>query len=207
LPRISCANHKINLVVKSAIRKHKTIAKHLRILNNFITKIRNTIELNKVFANQKCRLRLENSTRWGSGFLMLERIKKAYSKGLFNLDKQDLNLPVPISIINTYLKILKPIYLLNIHLQRDNSSIGEIIPAILNIINKLEIIKLTPKLSSSCNSLCELLREEIKTRFNYELNSEIYQVKFLFHFILDLIKYILTGCMHSTCIVFKILGK
>jgi hypothetical protein len=76
---------------------------------------------------------------------MLERIKKAYSKGLFNLDKQNLNLPVPISIINTYLKILKPIYLLNIHLQRDNSSIRKIIPAILNIINKLEIIKLTPK--------------------------------------------------------------
>jgi hypothetical protein len=72
----------------------------------------------------------------------------------------------------TYLKILKPIYLLNIHLQRDNSSIGEVIPAILNIINKLEIIKLTPKLSSSCNSLCELLREEIKTRFNYELNTK-----------------------------------
>ena len=93
MPRISCAIHKINLVVKSEIKKHKTIAKHLRILN-FITKIRNTIELNKVFANKKCRFRLENSTRWRSGFLMLERIKKAYSKGLLNLDKQDLNLPV-----------------------------------------------------------------------------------------------------------------
>jgi len=64
------------------------------------------------------------------------------------------------------------------HLQRDYSSIGEIIPAILNIINKLEIFKLTPQLSSSCNSLCELLREQIKPQFNYELNSEIYQVKF-----------------------------
>jgi hypothetical protein len=59
---------------------------------------------------------------------MLERIKKAYSKGLFNLHKQDLNLPVPISNFNTYLKILKPIYLLNIQLKIDNSSIGEIIP-------------------------------------------------------------------------------
>jgi hypothetical protein len=49
----------------------------------------------------------------------------------------------------TYLKILKPIYLLNIHLQRDYSSLGEIIPAILNFIIKLEIIKLTPKLSLS----------------------------------------------------------
>jgi hypothetical protein len=137
-------------------------------------------------------------------------LKGCPNLSLFKINKNDLESVIN-SIFNyfynTYLKILKPIYLLNIHLQRDNSSIGEIIPAILNIINKLEIIKLTPKLSSSCNSLCELLREEIKTRFNYELNSEIYQVKFLFHFILDLIKYILTGCMHSTCIVFKILGK
>jgi hypothetical protein len=73
---------------------------------------------------------------------------------LFKINKNDLESVIN-SIFNyfynTYLKILKPIYLLNIHLQRDNSSIGEVIPAILNIINKLEIIKLTPKLSSSCN--------------------------------------------------------
>jgi hypothetical protein len=30
--------------------------------------------------------------------------------------------------------------------------------------------------NSLCELLCELLRQEIKTRFNYELNSEIYQV-------------------------------
>ena len=66
---------------------------------------------------------------------------------LFKINKNDLESVIN-SIFNyfynTYLKILKPIYLLNIHLQRDNSSIGEVIPAILNIINKLEIIKLTP---------------------------------------------------------------
>jgi hypothetical protein len=46
--------------------------------------------------------------------------------------------------VNTYWLILKPYYLFNINLQRDNSSIAEIIPAILNIINKLEtILKIT----------------------------------------------------------------
>ena len=75
LPRISCANHKLNLAIKTAIREHKTIERHFRILNNFISKIKKTIHLNRLFANAKCRLRLENITRWGSGFLMLE-IKK-----------------------------------------------------------------------------------------------------------------------------------
>ena len=210
MPRISCANHKINLVVKSAIKNHKTVEKHLKILNNFIKRIRNTIELNKVFADHKCRLRLENSTRWGSGFLMLERIKKAFVKGLFNTENYDLYLPVPISIINTYLKILKPIYLLNVNLQRDNSSIGEIIPAVLNIINKLEDIQKVPNISTSCKNLCELLISEFKKRFNYELNSEIYQVIRLIIFkcfLFNIYIFLFKGCIHFTCFFFKILGK
>ena len=81
-------------------------------------------------------------------------LKGCPNLSLFKINKNDLESVIN-SIFNyfynTYLKILKPIYLLNIHLQRDNSSIGEIIPAILNIINKLEIIKFTPKLSWSCN--------------------------------------------------------
>ena len=106
---------------------------------------------------------------------MLERIKKDNTKNLFSNDL-GLNCPVPIAIINTYLRILKPLYLLNINLQRDNSSIGEIIPVVLNILNKLENIKMTPIMSTSCRNLCELLINELKRRFDYELNSEIYQV-------------------------------
>jgi hypothetical protein len=182
LPRISCANHKTNLAVKTAIKQHKIIPKHFRLLNIFISKIKKSIELNKVFANQKCRLRLENSTRWGSGFLMLEKIKIAYKKKLFDQENKDLNCPVPIALVNTYLLILKPCYLFNINLQRNNSSIAEIIPAILNIINKLETISKIPKLSSSCQQFCELLIAQFKKRFSYELDSEIYQViqKYLF---------------------------
>jgi hypothetical protein len=71
-------------------------------------------------------------------------------KNLFDQENKDLNCPVPIASVNTYLLVLKPCYFFNISLQRDNSSIAEIIPAILNIINKLKTISKIPKLSSSC---------------------------------------------------------
>ena len=77
---------------------------------------------------------------------MLERIKKAFVKGLFNTENFDLYLPVPISIMNTYLKFLNPIYLPNVNLQRENSSIAEIIQAVLNIINRLEVIQKVPNI-------------------------------------------------------------
>ena len=96
LPRICCANHKLNLAVKLAIREHKTIERHFRLLNNFISKIKRTIQPNRIFANAKCRLRLENITRWGSGFLMLETIRKADRLGLL---KHDLKSPVAMTII------------------------------------------------------------------------------------------------------------
>ena len=86
LPRICYANHKLNLAVKTAIREHKTIERHFRLLNNFISKIKRTIQSNRIFANAKCRLRLENITRWGSGFLMLETIRKADGLGLLKND-------------------------------------------------------------------------------------------------------------------------
>ena len=67
-------------------------------------------KLNKVFANAKCRLRLEKSTRMGSTFLMLERLKKAYTKDLIDSLVTADKLPVSIDFINSYLKILKPSY-------------------------------------------------------------------------------------------------
>ena len=83
---------------------------------------------------------------------MLERIKKDNTKNLFSNDL-GLNCPVPIAIINTYLRILKPLYLLNINLQRDDSSLGEIIPAVLNILNKLENIKINRLKFKKCSYL------------------------------------------------------
>ena len=65
LPRISYANHKINLAVRRSIKKTPLMLKDIRKLNIWISKIRKSVELTKVFANGKCRQRSDNETRWG----------------------------------------------------------------------------------------------------------------------------------------------
>lgn len=81
LPRISCASHKLNLAVRGAMVKHKVICEHLRLINKFISGIKRSYELGRVFKDLNCRLRLENVTRWGSAFLCLESIKRAHNNG------------------------------------------------------------------------------------------------------------------------------
>lgn len=75
LPRISCAAHKLNLVVRSAITRHKRICDDLHEINGYISKIRSSYNLSREFINAKCRLRLENATRWGSQYLCLEALE------------------------------------------------------------------------------------------------------------------------------------
>ena len=60
-------------------------------------------------------MRLENITRWGSGILMLETIRKANDLGILNENSDNLKSPVAISMIDDYLKILKPAYLFNLN--------------------------------------------------------------------------------------------
>ncbi len=110
LPRISCGNHKINLAVRSAIKKHKTLSNQMRKLNIWITKTRKSVELTKVFANAKCRQRLENETRWGSTFLMLEQIVKADKRGLLEEIKNEYPCPLSLPIIKNYLIIFSHTY-------------------------------------------------------------------------------------------------
>ena len=40
--------------------------------------------LPQAFQDKKCKLRVENLTRWSSSFLMLESVKRAYDKGIFD---------------------------------------------------------------------------------------------------------------------------
>jgi hypothetical protein len=107
---------------------------------------------------------------------MLERLKKANKKGVFDNIEVSNKLPVSIDFINSYLKILKSAYLVNVYFQRDSSTIAEVIPAVLKLINDWEAIIKKDNVSSSCKTFCKLLIEELKRRFDYELNSEIYQV-------------------------------
>lgn len=52
----------------------------LKELNHFITSIRTSYNLSREFEDAHCRLRCENSTRWGSQYLCLEVILKVRLK-------------------------------------------------------------------------------------------------------------------------------
>ena len=122
----------------------------------------------------KCRLRLENSTRWGSAFLVLEMVYKAYKRKAFENPNEELRLPVSIKTIIMYLKILKPAYSLNINFQSDRSSIADVIPKVSTVIHLWK--KQKSSFAIKGQEFCNLLIEEFETRFNYELNSKIYLI-------------------------------
>jgi hypothetical protein len=57
IPRIYCANHKLNLVVSHSIKQHKVLDNYITKLNSFISKIRKSVQLSRDFQELKCRLR------------------------------------------------------------------------------------------------------------------------------------------------------
>ena len=121
LPRISCACHKLNIAVRHALKQHGQIRRILATLNRCNAQIRKRIKLNAVFVNRKCRLRLENATRWSSAF------RSAFDKGAFDVDPE-LNCPIDRNVIECYFQVLKPVYLFSTSLQSNISSIADVIP-------------------------------------------------------------------------------
>ena len=80
------------------------------------------------------------------------------------------------TIIEDYLKVLKTAYLFNVHLQRNNASISEVVLYVLKIINTLQNISNNPDVFASIKNLCELLIKQLQKRFHYEINSDFYNV-------------------------------
>ena len=172
IPRISCSNHKLNLAVRNAMSQHGMICSDLKKLNSFISTIRCSYNLDRVFQNSKCRLRLENSTRWGSAFLSIETVIRASLRYAIQKDK----LPVSLTRIETYYLILQPSYNLNITFQSNECSIEDVVPSVLSCIETYEDMEETEK-AAYAKSLCRLLAKNIRDRFEFELNSDFYKVK------------------------------
>ena len=84
--------------------------------------------MSRVFRKKKCRLRLENLTRWSSSYLLLESVKRAYDKNAFSEDDPEKKCPVELDEIEVYLQILKPAYIFSISMQKNNSTIADLIP-------------------------------------------------------------------------------
>ena len=133
LPRFSCANHKLNLAVRHALSLHKPASDLINKLNACSSHIRRCIQKNREFRLSKCRLRLENLTRWSSAYLMLESIKRAYDKKMFD---SSADCPVGLDEVELYLQILKPVYLLSISFQNSHSSIADTFPSRIFFITR-----------------------------------------------------------------------
>ena len=125
IPRFCCACHKLNLAIRAAIDLHEPLKKILELLNKVNACIRRSIKLNQMFKDKKCRLRCENQTRWSSAFLLLESVKRAFDKGVFN---SQLECPVEYDQFEIYFIILKNSYETSLKWQQSSSTIGDVLP-------------------------------------------------------------------------------
>jgi len=131
LPRFSCAAHKMNIAVRKAILSHKPLSKMLGKLSKFAASVKHSINLSKIHLSNKCCLRCENATRWGSSFLMLWSYIKAYNSSAFEFE----SCPYTLEKIELYFQILKPVYRFNLFVQKTNSTICEVLPLLSTLIH------------------------------------------------------------------------
>ena len=134
LPRFSCAAHKMNIAVRRAITAHKPLSKILKKLSKFSAKIKHSINLSKVYLENKCCLRCENATRWSSSFLMLLSYVKAYHAGAFEVENRE-KCPYSLETIELYFQILQPVYVFSLFVQKSSVSICEMLQALILLIN------------------------------------------------------------------------
>ena len=174
IPRYSCACHKANLAVRHAISMHP-IGENLKLLNTSNNHIRKSVELNKVFFKNKARLRIENRTRWSSAYLLLESVKRAYDKQLFDDENDDLRCPLSLKTVETYLQILLPAYRFSISFQNNNTPISALIPSLNRIIYSWE----TMELDEEDERLTTLLIVCFRHKFKFEFESQVYKVYLL----------------------------
>ena len=127
-----------------------------------------------LFNLEKCKLRLENLTRWSPAYLMLLSVKKAYDKNMFNADNP---CSVSLETVEIYIQILQPAYILSLQLQLNHSTIADVIPSVKQLINTYIQMELPETKRELCNYLVTALRE----KFYYELNSETYKVIGIFN--------------------------
>ena len=100
---------------------------------------------------------------------MIESVKRAFDKGAFENENKCL---IDLETIETYHQILAPAYRVSLGFQKNSSSIADVIPNILQMIDIWKKFDLPPV----PNRLCKRLIACVKQKFNFELNSITYQV-------------------------------
>jgi hypothetical protein len=170
LPRHSCANHKLSVVMNSAFLKQGFILDILKTLTAANASIRKSICENRIFRNLKCRPRIYQKTRWCGAILLLLSNKRAFDKGAYD---EANSCPIAFEVIETYIQILRPAYFTTLGWEKNSSSIADVIPQVLFLIDYWTKIEINdPK----ARELCYFLIHYTKIKCNYELNSPVYQV-------------------------------
>ncbi|RNA13112.1 zinc finger BED domain-containing DAYSLEEPER-like [Brachionus plicatilis] len=170
VPRYSCAAHKINLAVRSSIKSVGAFVKILSKLSNYRCKYIRSSVLCYDFSAKKAKLRCENGTRWSSSYLMLVSFYLAFEKNAFNLG----NLcPISQNKIIDYLKILHPLYMLSLFCKMTDWHIGDLLPSLIVIIHATFN---TNQVRGNIKKLVDELINSFKRRFNFEIESKIYQL-------------------------------
>ena len=161
----------MSVTVNSAFIKHGLILEILRTLSSANTSVRKSICDNRIFRNLKCRPRIYQKTRWCGAILLLFSNKRAYDKGAYD----EVNTcPISLEVIETYIQILKPVYFTTLGWEKNSSSIADVIPQVLFLIEFWTKVEIK---DSKARELCYFLIHFAKIKFDYELNSPIYQVK------------------------------
>ncbi len=103
---------------------------------------------------------------------MLESVKRAYDKGAFDTENDELKCPADLKTVELYLQILRPCYFASIYWQTNHSSIADTVPCVLQLIHEYQMMDVP----SSYQKLCKGLVKCIKQKFDYELKSNEYLV-------------------------------
>jgi hypothetical protein len=164
--------------VRAAMLKHGKICNDLKNLNAYIVKVKKSIQINKIFTRIHCRLRLDKKVRWGSGFTVLILVRKAFERNAIAsvYREHQLKCPLSLKIVNDYIEVLKPAYKFNIRMQSNTATISDVIPYLLKMFCYWNKQIKSDTVTASCKKLCRLLIKDFKDRFDYELNSILYQV-------------------------------
>lgn len=135
------------------------------------TSIRACIKENKIFRNLKCRPCIYQKTRWLGGQNLLFSAKKAYERGAFN---GDIKCPIKLDVIEMYIQVLMPAYLFTLGMEKNRSSIGDVIPAVLRLIHIWDKMEVN---DAKVKELCFFLIHFTRIKYKYELESPVYQVR------------------------------
>ena len=172
IPRFSCTCHKCNVAIRCAIKSHQELTSVLSKLSRYAGTVKHSLNLILGHINNKAKLFIDNKTRWFSSYLMLLSFQKSYARGAFS---SELDCPVTLRVIETYIQILTPAYQFNLIMQKSESTIGEIIPALLIMLSKWRRFRV----GQPYRRLCDLLIKAFSRKFEYELGSTIYKVLIL----------------------------